>query len=297
MGTTGLIYVAIVAAWAAYLVPMWLRRHDEMSRLRSMERYSSAMRVLSRQADGERPKYVVRRGDESPRVIAPAPKRSAAQLRARRVAAMRRRRVLSVLTLSLASVGALAAFAMLPVWTPAIPGALIVLFLVLARMQVRKQAAQRVHTAGRSRKATRLDVAYAYGPAAPAASPAASATSTASAASAAEAPEDEPTVEVTASAPAEDPAAEGLWDPVPVTLPTYVFKEKAPRTVRTIALPGTEFATPVPDREPLLDERVPDPAAEASEPSAAEPLRPAEPAPTQVEELDEHIQIARAVGD
>ncbi|MGH3463405.1 MAG: divisome protein SepX/GlpR [Kribbellaceae bacterium] len=299
MGTTGLIYVAIVAAWAAYLVPMWLRRHDEMSRLRSMERYSSAMRVLSRQADGERPKYVVRRGDEPPRVIAPAAKRSAAQLRARRVAAMRRRRVLSVLTLSLASVGALAAFAMLPVWTPAIPGALIVLFVVLARMQVRKQAAQRVQTVGRSRKATRLDVAYAYGPATPAASPAASSTAAtaASAASAAEAPDAEPTVEVTASAPAEDPAAEGLWDPVPVTLPTYVFKEKAPRTVRTIALPGTEFATPVPDREPLLDERVPEPAAEASEPAATEPPRPAEPAPTPVEELDEHIQIARAVGD
>jgi hypothetical protein len=105
----------------------------------------------------------------------------------------------------------------------------------------------------------------------------------------------------TPSEPAADPAAEGLWDPVPVTLPTYVFKEKAPRTVRTITLPGTEFATPVAPGEPLLDERVPQPAAEpgaeASEPAAAEPPRPAEPAPTPVEELDEHIQIARAVGD
>ncbi len=284
MGTTGLIYVAIVAAWAAYLVPMWLRRHDETSRLRSMERYSSAIRVLSRQADGERPKYVVRRGDE-PRVIAPTPKRSAAQLRARRVAAMRRRRVLSVLTLSLASVGALAGFAMLPLWTPAIPGGLIVAFLVLARVQVRRQAAARTPAVARSRKATRLDVAYAYGPP-PTAAPESSESS-------GDAPsaEEEPTVEVSA-----EPPAEGLWDPVPVTLPTYVYKEKAPRTVRTITLPGTEFATPAPasSHEPLLDERVPEPAAEDAEPEVKEPSKPA---PPPLEELDEHIRIARAVGD
>ena len=48
-----------------------------------------------------------------------------------------------------------------------------------------------------------------------------------------------------AASTADEPAAseEGLWDPVPVTLPIYVYKEKAPsRTVRTISLPGTEFA-------------------------------------------------------
>jgi hypothetical protein len=281
MGTTGLIYVAIVAAWAAYLVPMWLRRHDETSRLRSMERYSSAMRVLSRQADGERPKYVVRRGDEPPRVIAPTPKRSAAQLRARRVAAMRRRRVLSVLTLSLASVGALAGFAMLPPWTPAIPGGLIVAFLVLARVQVRRQAGARAPQVARSRKATRLDVAYAYGP-----PPAASVPSDAADAS-------EPTVEVAAE---PEPPAEGLWDPVPVTLPTYVYKEKAPPTVRTITLPGAEFATPAApvSHEPLLDERVPEQPAEDV---SAESAKPAQPAPPPLEELDEPTRIARAVGD
>ena len=42
MGTTGLIYVAIVAAWAAYLVPMLLKRNDEVSRRRSAEKYSSS---------------------------------------------------------------------------------------------------------------------------------------------------------------------------------------------------------------------------------------------------------------
>ena len=43
-----MIYAAIVAVWAAYLVPLWLRRHDEESEQRSAERFSSAMRVLAR---------------------------------------------------------------------------------------------------------------------------------------------------------------------------------------------------------------------------------------------------------
>ena len=56
MGTTGLIYVAIVAAWAAYLVPMLLKRNDE-ARRRPVSSSADA-RVLSR--DPSRPRYVVR---------------------------------------------------------------------------------------------------------------------------------------------------------------------------------------------------------------------------------------------
>ncbi len=36
--------------------------------------------------------------------------------------------------------------------------------------------------------------------------------------------------------PLETSGGEPLWDPVPVTLPTYVNKPKAPRTIRTIDL-------------------------------------------------------------
>ena len=265
MGTTGLIYVAIVAAWAAYLVPLWLRRHDEVSRQKSLERYSSAMRVLSRETDGGR--YVARRRDEQPRVLAPSPKRSAAQFRARRAAAMRRRRVLSLLMLTWASVGALAVFDMVPRWAAGVPVVLIVTCLVLVRRTVRRARKMQPAPAP-ARKAQRLDVSYAYG------------TSVA---------EPEPTVEVktstSSSASADEAAAseEGLWDPVPVTLPIYVYKEKAPsRTVRTISLPGTEFASPVETPEA------------PAEPEPAAPPAPPRPA---MEELDEPTQIARAVGD
>lgn len=277
MGTTGLIYVAIVAAWAAYLVPLWLRRHDEVSRQKSLERYSSAMRVLSRETDSGR--YVARRRDEPPRVSVPSPKRSAAAVRARRAAAMRRRRVLSVLMLTWASVGALAVFSLVPRWTAAVPAVLIVTFVVLVRRQLRHARAVRP-AAQAPRKATRLDVAYAYGT-----------STTAPAADAGTAAVAEPTVEVAVGSSSGDAASasaseEGLWDPVPVTLPIYVYKEKAPApTVRTISLPGTEFASPV---EPVAEAK-PEPA-----PEPAEPPRPARPA---MEDLDEHTQIARAVGD
>ncbi|RZS87456.1 hypothetical protein EV189_2887 [Motilibacter rhizosphaerae] len=52
---TGLIFGTIIAAWAAVLVPMWLRRHDERNEARSAERFSTAMRVLSRRGSAARP--------------------------------------------------------------------------------------------------------------------------------------------------------------------------------------------------------------------------------------------------
>ena len=47
---TGLIYVAIVALWAAVLLPMWLRRHDD-DQARRIERHRVAMGTLARIAD------------------------------------------------------------------------------------------------------------------------------------------------------------------------------------------------------------------------------------------------------
>lgn len=262
MGTTGLIYVAIVAAWAAYLVPMLLKRNDEVSARRSAEKYSSsAARVLSRQSDVQaRSKYVVRPpgSSSSEEVIEdPSPPTRYVPNRARRVAAMRRRRVLSILTLSLLSVTAFAGLGMLLWWTVAIPGSLIVAFVVLTRVQLRRQARERAALAAERR--ARAEAHHDRGPAtAPASSP-----------------DHEMTVEVklpeAAPVVAEKKAepAEGLWDPVPVTLPTYVLKEKAPdRTVRTISLSGPEVfssartADPEPEAAPVVPEFAPAPVEE-----------------------------------
>ena len=251
MGTTGLIYVAIVAAWAAYLVPMLLKRGDE-ARRRPVSSSADA-RVLSR--DPSRPRYVVRPAGTGSGAVdeatdLPPPQRYVPN-RARRVAAMRRRRVLSILTLSLLSVVALAGLKILLWWTVAIPGGLIVAFVVLTRVQLRRQARSRAQLAAARR--IRAQARHDRGPAGPAPSP-----------------DEEMTIEVklpsSEPAPAEKPA-EGLWDPVPVTLPTYVLKEKAPdRTVRTISLSDDEVFSSARTTDPAEKPVVPEPAERHAEP-------------------------------
>lgn len=54
VSSSGLIYAVIVGAWAAYLVPMWLRRQDELNEARPTERFSTAIRLLSGKAAMER---------------------------------------------------------------------------------------------------------------------------------------------------------------------------------------------------------------------------------------------------
>ncbi len=71
VSSSGLIYAVIVGAWAAYLVPMWLRRQDELNEARPTERFSTAIRLLSGRAGMER-RYAKglederRRGPEDP---------------------------------------------------------------------------------------------------------------------------------------------------------------------------------------------------------------------------------------
>jgi len=252
MGTTGLIYVAIVAAWAAYLVPMLLKRNDE-ARRRPVSSSADA-RVLSR--DPSRPRFVVRpagAGDDAPADDLPPPLQRYVPNRARRVAAMRRRRVLSILTLSLLSVVALAGLGMLLWWTVAIPGGLIVGFVVLTRVQLRRQARTRARRTAENR--ARLQARHDRGPAG---KPAPS-------------PDEEMTIEVKLPAePIKKPVeklTEGLWDPVPVTLPTYVMKEKAPdRTVRTISLSDDEVFSSARTTDPAEKPPLPEPVRKPEEP-------------------------------
>jgi hypothetical protein len=50
---SGIIYALVAVIWIAYFVPAWLRRHDEVSESRSVERYRSAMRVVARGTGAE----------------------------------------------------------------------------------------------------------------------------------------------------------------------------------------------------------------------------------------------------
>lgn len=60
MQPSSLIFVVIVAIWAAYLVQYWVRRREHLSTAQSVDRFSEALRVLDRRtvspvrADGRR---------------------------------------------------------------------------------------------------------------------------------------------------------------------------------------------------------------------------------------------------
>ncbi|MBM6545385.1 hypothetical protein JNO54_04415 [Janibacter sp. YIM B02568] len=89
MQSSSLIFVVVVAIWAAYLVQYWVRRRDHLATIRSVDRFSAAMRVLdshrlSQTAEPARsyavsptraasPQVVVKRGVAAPEVTVPEP--------------------------------------------------------------------------------------------------------------------------------------------------------------------------------------------------------------------------------
>jgi hypothetical protein len=215
---SGLIFVALAVAWAAYLIPKALRHHDDVVRGRSVDRFSQSMRVLARRepVSARMARLVVpgRAADADvttkPSAAAPSPD---ALYAARRLAVTRatrrRRRVLSLLVLVLVAVVAGCATGRLAWPYLAIPVGLLVAWLVACRLMVRKERAARPTPLI---EPTDDDLT--------------------------EGDESAPTGSI-APVPAATVAAEGLWDPVPVTLPTYVSKPPARRSVRTIDLDST----------------------------------------------------------
>jgi hypothetical protein len=208
---SGLIFVALAVAWAAYLIPKALRHHEDVVRGRSVDRFSHSMRVLARRepVSAKAARLVVTPPrDEVRRVAPPSPEEQhAARRSATHRATRRRRRVLGVLLLALAATVTAAALHRLAWPYVAIPVALLVTWLVACRLMVRRERSwQPVDLVDQDLTG---EISAVPADAAP-----------------------------TAERPAEtrDPK---LWDPVPVTLPTYVSKPPARRTVRTIDLDST----------------------------------------------------------
>lgn len=221
---SGLIFVALAIAWAAYLIPMALKRTDDLATTRAVEEFSSRLRVFGGRRAQSPEAAVPTAPAAAPTTTVITTVRPADRAAARR-AARRRRRVLYVLVSLTAITAVVAGLGYLPYWAIAAPVVLIVAFLVIARVSVRRERARR----------HRIEVIV------PAAEPPAAQAAPAVPASV-EASDVEETIglsaqalaEVRADAPLADEAS--LWDPVPVTLPTYVTKPRARRTVRTIEL-------------------------------------------------------------
>jgi hypothetical protein len=225
---SALIYAAIVAMWACFLVPMWLRRQDVTGADafddpldRAAGRRSAGERVLPRRA----PPTVHDRSHERPTAMSSHPRTRPPPRRL----AVRRRVLLGLLLTQLLTV-ALGVAAVLPAWTG---------LLVLVPL-----AAYVTHLRAEARRTPERESRAPASPAAPAAPvvpapvprptprpvPAResqlfdlAAIEAAEAAARATTPAMTPT---TTRATQRPPAAD-TWDPVPVPPPTYVMKSRA----------------------------------------------------------------------
>ena len=229
MGTTGLIFAAIAVAWLAYLIPTYLRHRSPAAEvLNSTDRFSDSMRIIR---SGAAPLVDVDGAEiSSVEVSTPLTRRAAiAELRRQeRAAAARRRRVLVVLAVGLSAVIGVAAFELIDWFWVAVPGALIVGFVVVARFSVRAMRRhldvrfERINDCGDEQtilmRRAEIEIAVTGRNRKTPPSP-------------------------TASARAERSTARALWDPLPITLPTYVSKPLTPRTVRTIDLSGPDVTS------------------------------------------------------
>ncbi|HEY5785783.1 MAG TPA: hypothetical protein VIT65_13495 [Microlunatus sp.] len=230
MGTTGVIFGAIAIAWLAYLVPHFVRKRDDDAVVDAedpAERFAGSMRVVQH---GTAPLLDQDLSEIGTYEVSTPLTRRAAVADLRRletVAALRRRRVLLALMAVLSLVVGLAGAQLIPWWSTAIPGGLVVLFFGISRVSVigmRRSLDTRYRDIQRGGEEVtvfmnRAKVKASASPASPVAEEAAE----------------------------EGKAPGALWDPVPITVPTYVSKPLAPRTVRTIDLsgPAATFVSPV----------------------------------------------------
>lgn len=214
---SGVIFVLLAIGWAVYLLPKALKRNDELDRSRPVEEFSSAVRILGRGVAQKvaAPKVEV----EVEPVTVAAPVATITREAARR-AAQRRRRVLALLLTTLVAVTVTSYLGYTPYAVTAAPALLIVAFLAVARRTVRKQQARPARPVARpvENVETELDTEAELD------------TEDTQGLSRQELAE--------AVAQIAEPVLDegALWDPLPVTLPTYVNKARARRTVRTIEI-------------------------------------------------------------
>jgi hypothetical protein len=233
-----LIIAFVVAVWAAYFVPLALRRYDEASKNASVETSGSQSRVIARPTPAAKPAPTVAEPVESAAAkVAPPTVRTLDRPAARLAARRRRRTLLTLLTATAVVSGLAVASVIAPLWVAA-PVALVVAWLVACRIQVRGELGLARVKAPKQPKADKQKTAST-------------------------ADDEEQTIvvsgqfedinpgrkhqmedvpleatalddQIVIAVPSVSTAGEALWDPLPVTLPTYVTKPRAGRTVRTI---------------------------------------------------------------
>ena len=237
MDPSALIFVALAVAWGAYLLPTAIRHRDEVQRGRSVERFSHRMRVLARRvptSSSEATLVVTPTRTSRPaaepvaesepiaepvsKPVAPTKAQVAARRRAAAVAARRRRNVLSLILFSLVVVSGLALGGLFSPWWIAAPAGVLLAWLVACRLTVKAERRTDDRLLGptptRTTEVDPADVDTEFMPVVDA----------------------DLAADTEAIAVDDDPSR---WDMVPVTLPTYVSKPAAERSVQTIDLEST----------------------------------------------------------
>jgi len=302
---SGVIYAAIVVLWAVVLVPLWLRRHDEVTETRSVDRFQGAMRTLSRRDAG---------GVDSRAVVVPrryatrtVPDGAAEQISAVQRAAVRRRRIVLTLAALTLLLVVLVRLHKAPLWMSLLPFVLLVGFLASASLS-RRRARARELAVRRARATAVRRERWAAAERVLADDAAVDLPRPRVAEPVRERPFDQYVVEkwipartaAQATTGVQDPGfydavAERVWDPVPVPLPTYVLAPRAPRSVRVIDLtrPGSWTSGHLHEDELLdLDDRTGLP--QGARPAADVPSGPPRDGIVTGEVLVERL---RAVGD
>jgi hypothetical protein len=270
--SSGLIIAFVVVVWAAYFIPLVLRRYDEATKNASVETTGSLSRVINRSSRQEaavaEPVADAEPAAATPSAASSQPAARAADRPAARRAAARRRRTLLTLLFLTAVVGGVAGFGVIATYWVAAPVALVVAWLVACRVQVRGERG--LARAGRTRsvlgrvKLPKIDLSRAKrAPRDKVTVKAKTKRPQRSSAATATADVEEDTIivsgqfedidpgrkhvmeqtelevdalddKIVIAVPSISTSGEALWDPLPVTLPTYVTKPRAGRTVRTI---------------------------------------------------------------
>lgn len=200
-----LIFGGIALAWVVYFATAFRRgRNPEQD---AAARLAAAVPVFRDHPDG-----LVVDQDLNPIELSTPLTRRAELAEIRRIdrTAARRRRYVTLASLGLVlTVVVLAATGYVPWWAVAVPGVVLVALLAFTRLSVRvlrRQLDERFAAVHKGHDEATVAVGEDAG----------------------EKDDKAAEVEVTTASP--------LWDPLPITRPTYVSKPLAPRTVRTIDL-------------------------------------------------------------
>jgi hypothetical protein len=249
VSSTILMVIVLVVMWLVVLVPMFVRRHDEINEERSVDRFATAMRVLSRRSHPAAGPAAARSSHRSAppayRLGSPTAMQVRAEAHRRMIA--RRRRTLSLLVLLTAS-GLVGAFTLTArLWAVAGPALLLLAgYLVWLRQEVRRQHARWQRRAAVFSRSAPSHRPHTVRPARPPAAGRRGGLVDGYRSGRRSAPADP-------AAPAAGSDADRTWQPSPVPPPTYATKPAAHR-------PPPATAVELDDDDPTfaeIDEVVP----------------------------------------